>query len=107
LIEEKDMSNLFKVPNVGVAIFSDADLKKMATLWQGNSELGGEAVKEKWKDVIGEENAYLFVKRLRQTVLSYKERIKRLYKIDPDEREQFEQDMVNTIVALESAFTLN
>lgn len=101
------MANLFKAPNVSAAVFNDADLKKMATLWQGNSELKGEAVKEKWKDVIGEENAYLFVKRLRQTVLSYKEHIKRLYKIDPDEREQFEQDMVNTIVALESAFTLN
>ncbi len=101
------MSNLFKAPSVSAAVFNDADLKKMATLWYGNTDIKGEAVKEKWKDVIGEENAYLFVKRLRQTVLSYKEHIKKLYKIDPDEREKFEQDMVNTIVALESAFTLN
>lgn len=101
------MSNLFKAPNVMASVFNDADLKKMAALWQGNTGIGGEAVKEKWKDVIGQENAYLFVKRLRQTVLSYKEHIKKLYKIDPDAREDFEQDMVNTILALESAFTLN
>ncbi len=101
------MSNLFKAPNVNAAVFSDNDLKKMAALWQGNSDLRGEAVKEKWKDIIGEENAFLFVKRLRQTVLSYKEHIKKLYKIDPDERENFEQEMANTIAALESAFTLN
>ncbi len=101
------MSNLFKAPSVTASVFNDADLKKMSQLWQGNSELDGAAVKEKWKDVIGQENAYLFVKRLRQTVLSYKEHIKKLYRIDPDSREDFEQDMVNTILALESAFTLN
>lgn len=79
----------------------------MSQLWYGNTDLDSLSVKEKWKDVMGEENAAAFVKRLRQTVLSYKEHIKKLYKIDPDSRDQFEKDMVETILALESAFTSN
>lgn len=100
------MPNIFKAA-ADTGTFNDSDLKKMSSLWQGNEGLSELAVKEKWRTAMGDEDAIVFVKKLRQTVVLYKEHIKKLYKIDPDEREDFEKAMVNTIVALESVFTLN
>lgn len=101
------MSALFKAPSIASATFNDTELRKMSELWNGNGEITAEAVKDKWKGAMGEADAMQFVKRLRQTVTSHKERIKRLYRVDPDLRDKFEQDMADTVKALEQAFTYN
>ena len=101
------MSTLFKAANLATSTFSDGDIKKMSPLWSGNSDLGIDEIKQKWRVIIGEGDANIFLKRLAMTVIVRKERIKRLCKVDPETAEQFEKELAETIRALEEAFVYN
>lgn len=99
------MSYLFKEPSFAASLLNDNELRKMQVLWDCNCDIN--AIKEKWKELIGDGDTSTLLQRLRQTAQANPARIKRMCRIDPDMHEQFERNMWATIETLEDAFMFN
>jgi hypothetical protein len=80
---------------------------KDKNLWQGNSKISHEEIRQKWKSIIGEDDIGLFIKKLELTVGMRKEYIKRCCKVKFEDGPQFEKEMIETIKILELAFGKN
>lgn len=92
-----------------VNAFCDKTLLDFKSLWEDNRQLECREIYEKWKPAIQESKCdyFTFISRLRITVEDKKERMKRLYKIEKSNEDTFENNVYDTLEALEAVFSIN
>ena len=101
------MSDLFKRVQDHTKRFNDVDLQKMSNLWHNNDGLTVQELRMKWDTIIVGMNPGEFIKKLRYTIRNSKEHMKKLYKIDHDDRDVFENHLEETTKALERVYLSN